>query len=304
MTTLGELVREAERFSLPQTQRESYHSSTEGSGNSEILAKPKMGNVKSTVHQRENFTILDDSVLSEASLIGGSSLHQPPSYLSNQYNTPSQSTVPPPSGYLYQYPPLPVPPNYASGPGYEQQQYNTQYLNNIIPDFQMKTMPPPAQQFINQACLVPLFDSNNYPYVSTPYGNVYCPRQQSAAVAADTARMAVGNQYGQFYPYPQVPPNGLPAGGVPYLPNALEQDRTNLYMGQRPISFSTQNTLPESSEGFSQTQTKCPSVMAHVASCPMCQRYFKCDNRMYMIMIVMLIILFCVILFLALKTRD
>ena len=274
MTTLGDLIKESDKFSAI------------GSGGSEILAKPR-------VKAKNNYTILDDSIFDKPV---------------NQYNTPSDQTVPPPSGYLSQYPPQYPPRGYAP----MNPVYNS---NNIIPDYKIKTMPSEAQQFINSSCLTPLFDQNGNTYVLTPYGQVYCPRQ---VAPQDNSKQI--NQYGSLSQA-----NGFaPAGGVPMLPNALIQDQVSIPTGypssftqplpsppsQQPSQQSSQQpsqpvSQPVSQqpvlEGFSYNSSGCAGSMSHISTCPMCQQYYKCDNRLYVMMILMLIVLFCIILFLALR---
>ena len=44
------------------------------------------------------------------------------------------------------------------------------------------------------------------------------------------------------------------------------------------------------------TQT-CIDFLNHVKHCPLCQRYFACDNRMYYVIILSLIVIFAIILY-------
>jgi len=41
----------------------------------------------------------------------------------------------------------------------------------------------------------------------------------------------------------------------------------------------------------------CIDTLNHVMSCPLCSRYFKCDNKVYHVVIIMMILLFAIIMF-------
>jgi len=41
----------------------------------------------------------------------------------------------------------------------------------------------------------------------------------------------------------------------------------------------------------------CIDTLNHVMSCPLCSRYFKCDNKVYHVIIIMMILLFAIIMF-------
>ena len=45
----------------------------------------------------------------------------------------------------------------------------------------------------------------------------------------------------------------------------------------------------------------CIDTLNHVMSCPLCSRYFKCDNKVYHVVIIMMILLFAIIMFFCYK---
>ena len=48
----------------------------------------------------------------------------------------------------------------------------------------------------------------------------------------------------------------------------------------------------------------CVDTLNHVMSCPMCSKYFKCDNKVYNVLIIMLVILFCTVIFFVCKDNK
>jgi hypothetical protein len=77
------------------------------------------------------------------------------------------------------------------------------------------------------------------------------------------------------------PPTNF-AGVTPPMRNALKDD-LNVEMKE----YYHQNLSGQS----------CVDTLNHVMNCPMCSRYFKCDTKVYNVVILMLIILFAVIMY-------
>ena len=50
-----------------------------------------------------------------------------------------------------------------------------------------------------------------------------------------------------------------------------------------------------------QSGQSCVETLNHVMNCPMCSRYFKCDTKVYNVIIIMIIILFAVIMYFSYK---
>jgi len=81
------------------------------------------------------------------------------------------------------------------------------------------------------------------------------------------------------------PPTNF-AGVTPPMQNALKND-TNVAMKEYyHVNLSGQS---------------CVDTLNHVMNCPMCSRYFKCDTKVYNVIILMLIILFATIMFFSYK---
>jgi hypothetical protein len=77
------------------------------------------------------------------------------------------------------------------------------------------------------------------------------------------------------------------------------------------ISINLQNSN-EKKEYFNKPNTQfsltpgqsCVDTLNHVMNCPMCSKYFKCDNKVYNVLIIMLIILFCTVIFFVAKDNK
>lgn len=80
-------------------------------------------------------------------------------------------------------------------------------------------------------------------------------------------------------------------GGVPMMKNAGGMNDVNMQMGGKI------------KEGFNQVYRykmggqSCIETLNHVMSCPMCAKYFQCDNKIYNVIIIMLIVLFATIVY-------
>ena len=96
-----------------------------------------------------------------------------------------------------------------------------------------------------------------------------------------------------FFPVSQAQMGSIEAGGVPMMKNASGKNDLNAQMNGK------------SKEGFSQMHRyqammggqSCIDTLNHVMSCPMCARYFQCDNKVYNVIIIMLIVLFATIVY-------
>lgn len=77
------------------------------------------------------------------------------------------------------------------------------------------------------------------------------------------------------------------------------------------ISINLQNPN-EKKEYFNKPNTQfsltpgqsCVDTLNHVMNCPMCSKYFKCDNKVYNVLIIMLVILFCTVIFFVAKDNK
>lgn len=164
--------------------------------------------------------------------------------------------------------------------------------NRVIPSYGNIAGPTPAQQAIlqAQASNQVQMDARGNRYVQMPDGQVmYLPRQQSAE-AVSNAQQRQLDQYGKFQYYPGV------AGGVPDLQNAIASDQSvkmgeNQMFGMRPTEMFD----------YRGGRMGCSAALNHVMTCPLCRRYFQCDNKMYIAMMVMLIIIFSILLYMAMK---
>ena len=102
----------------------------------------------------------------------------------------------------------------------------------------------------------------------------------------------VANNSKDFFPIMSEQMGTMEAAGVPMMKNAGGANDTNMQMNGR------------SKEGFNQLYRNrtlggqsCIETLNHVMSCPMCARYFQCDNKVYNVIIIMLIVLFATIVY-------
>ena len=170
--------------------------------------------------------------------------------------------------------------------------------NRTIPSFQHTIGASPAQQAIQMAQQSQnvVTDGRGNRYVQMPDGQMMVLPRQHSAEAVSNAQKRQQDMYGTF-PYPP-----QYAGGVPDLQNAVTSDQSvmlndpaNHMLG---ISSSEQFGYPRGGGGMSMG---CSAALHHVMSCPMCRRYFQCDNKMYIAMMIMLIIIFSILLYMAMK---
>ncbi len=153
--------------------------------------------------------------------------------------------------------------------------YNSSY---IIPDFSAQVPPPPAGVFINNLQQDFPLEGNRNAY---SVNNVILPRTQAPSefIKEDNSQI---NQYNI-----QQDPKMYP-GVQPKMKNAKRQDRA--------VAMREHFAIPKN-------QT-CIDFLNHIKTCPLCQRYFQCDNKVYVLLILMLIILFAVIIYFILKTHS
>ena len=102
----------------------------------------------------------------------------------------------------------------------------------------------------------------------------------------------VTNSSKDFFPVMTEQMGTMEAGGVPMMKSAGGANDVNAQMNGK------------SREGFNQLYRyrtmggqSCIETLNHVMSCPMCARYFQCDNKVYNVIIVMLIVLFATIVY-------
>jgi len=177
----------------------------------------------------------------------------------------------PPGNYPNKFYPLNPPPSAAT--------YGAMppYNSNLIPNVPNYPVPP-TQQFINN--LQAQNPGMAGKMVSTPGmpQGIYLPRDQ-APVQTVNNYMSQQPLYGSLNDKPGF------AGSVPLLKDAINNDAT-----------------VEMQEGFRYRardrqyfdlydEPDCMQVIKHVSRCPVCSRYFKCDNKMYLMMMVFLVIL-------------
>ncbi len=202
--------------------------------------------------------------------------------------------------------------NYAAMPP----SYNS---NRIIPAYDAMVPPPPATQYIENL-------QREYPDAVYAQG-LYLPRSTSYDKVSreQTAPMV---QYGQF-----VYPPGF-AGGLPYMKDAIMEDKSivmNPYGGvgpvvqatpalQKPLSMYPMNPVnsndwknlgmygqPELKiekpvESFRYNNKEkgidCGDISDHLRVCNRCREMFSCDKKTYFVIMIMIILLFCTILYL------
>lgn len=85
-------------------------------------------------------------------------------------------------------------------------------------------------------------------------------------------------------------------GGVPMMKNAGGMNDVNMQMGGSVKEGFNQTYRNRSAYRVGGGQS-CIETLNHVMSCPMCAKYFQCDNKIYNVIIVMLIVLFATIVY-------
>jgi hypothetical protein len=211
------------------------------------------------------------------------------------------------------FPLEPVPDtNYgAMGP------YNS---NRIIPAYDKFVRPSAAQQYINSL-------RDQHPSEQIVNGMVL-PRTTSFQQNVQQ-QMAPVMQYAQYTPNPPF------VSGIPYMNNALANDKPVImqpngyispampYYGySQPPQQQSQPAEPTEKkvESFrhrcfscGQTECKCnirssgltcDEIMRHLNNCPLCARYFGTNNRIWVILIFMIVLMFCITLYLLQKKND
>ena len=93
----------------------------------------------------------------------------------------------------------------------------------------------------------------------------------------------------------------------PRTPNVSPLMDGPVYAGSAPPlkTISSQPSIPMNRirEKFTGAQN-CVNTLNHIQNCPMCARYFQCDNKVYHTIIFMLIILFVTILYFVCKDEH
>ena len=114
-----------------------------------------------------------------------------------------------------------------------------------------------------------------------------------------------------FYPVSVDQSGGspYPPAQVPYLKSAIGMnDKNSVMTGNRQHIREGYNHNVYgygSRYGYPQHYgMNCMDTVSHVMNCPMCSRYFRCDTRIYNIIIFMLIVVFTVILYFLYKEEK
>jgi len=171
------------------------------------------------------------------------------------------------------------PYNYGELPDYNS--------NRIIPDYHYKTRPSPSQQYLNYI--------RQYPDVARSH-NLLLPRETSFAEQSKP----VAPQYSQFTVQPPF------AGGIPYLKNAKAVDTpyamspNGIYPVTSPSDFKTIQREPFHFTNGGESIT-CDAVLTHIRNCKGCLSLLQCDNRVWMVLLCTVILMFCIIIYLITK---
>jgi hypothetical protein len=159
--------------------------------------------------------------------------------------------------------------------------------NRTIPAYNYVVGPSPAQRAINEAEQSHniKMDQNGNKYIITPEGYpLFLPRQDAAITEINKQKQNI-NQYGAFSPYPGI------AAGVPMLQNALASDQT-IAMGENLHNREGFNTMKP---------VTCAEALRHVMHCPICRKYVNHDNKMYIVIIIVLVFIFSILLYMSMK---
>ena len=93
----------------------------------------------------------------------------------------------------------------------------------------------------------------------------------------------------QYYPVqPTVMGSGI--AGVPPNMNVADGKMDRVSQMERPPKR-------EPFRHISDSRQTCIETLNHIMNCPMCQKYFECDTKIYNVVIIMLIILFTTIIY-------
>ena len=188
-------------------------------------------------------------------------------------------------------------------------QYNS---NREIPDYNYKVGPSPVQNSINQLAHSNQVMQDVYgnQFINTTSGPLYIPRQNNPA-SISASQQANITQFGTFQQYPQF------AAGMPQLQNAVRADKAiamdtplnqhfsvndnqQQSINQQSINQQSINQQQQSNNEYFEHDRYNKSHalhLHHVLNCPICSRYIKCDNQIYVSIIFILIFLFSVILY-------
>ena len=210
--------------------------------------------------------------------------------------------------------------NYGKMPNYNS--------NRIIPSYVEQVPPNIAQQYINKL-------ENEYPNntsVNTPYGNVLLPRQTSFqynsmqqnapiqqygqftvqppfagaipmlknAINADTSIPMYQSGYFNPYPYPVQPYVNTYLGGNNYATAGVHMPQMyDLQNYSQPQS----NNVKEhfrfgGEESKDEVKIGCKDIANHLDGCKYCKEMYKTNNRLFLILIGILVLMFITIIYL------
>ena len=175
-------------------------------------------------------------------------------------------------------------------------EYNS---NSTVPVYHQKGLQPIAQDFMN--------DIERQFIGAKEVNSTYLARQQSAGDIS-------AQQQSNIIQYAVQPDPVIFPGFVPKMKNVSVEDVAVPMKEGFSLPDSLQSELEKDKkleESFKhvhsmsnkkhQTQT-CIDFLNHVRNCPLCQRYFKCDNRIFYTIIIGLILIFAIIIYFI--TRD
>lgn len=169
-------------------------------------------------------------------------------------------------------------------------EYNS---NRIIPDYHYKTRPSPSQQYLSYL--------HQYPDVARSQ-DVILPRTDSFY----HNRMQQVSPIFQTSQFTVQPPF---AGGLPYLKDARAVDApypmsTN---GVYPIVGNPSDFKTVGKEHFRFTTNPaitCETVLTHIRNCKECSKLLRCDNRIWIVLICVLILMFCITIYLLQRNKS
>jgi hypothetical protein len=172
--------------------------------------------------------------------------------------------------------------------------------NRVIPSYNYIVGSSPSQMALDQMqnSQNVMTDLNGNRFVAGPGGELMMlPRTTSFASNVNAQQRGI-MQYGEFTHSPKW------AGGKPLLENGNVSDQS-VAMGEplnQRFDESWNNNKEEDFEPrHLRRRPDCASAMNHVMTCPICSKYFQNDNKMYIAMIIMLVVVFSVLLYMAMK---
>lgn len=169
-------------------------------------------------------------------------------------------------------------------------EYNS---NRVIPDYHYKTRPSPSQQYLNYL--------HQYPDAARAEG-VILPRTDSFY---HTSRQQTSPimQTSQFTVQPPF------AGGIPYLKNARAVDTmypmssNGVYPVNSPSDFQTIGREPFHFNTSTSTPLTCEVILTHIRNCKECSKLLRCDNRIWIVLICVILLMFCITIYLLQRNK-